>query len=222
MKKVVILASCWGMLATGVGFEARAAVSPLEIVGYARLLAGAAGLVFGSTTVVPAAALNSWRDVSWGYYRNVPYFHGRYINRSTVTGAYFYQNQWMDADGTLHTSTEPFELDHLRRYNYRCDRSADGVKFVFNEVEDFDVAAWAASVSMTGIFHPNAPWTEWLTSRATDLDPTCGSSTFVPVTQDVTSGVPIYASGTSLVRFWKVNADYAWPPQLEVSPRLGM
>lgn len=184
-----------------------------EIFGYAKDLTSWVGGLVGKTTVTPAYAISMWRQDCWGQYANSPYNVHKYVYRDLL-GSYFYTFAWEDDFGNWTVSSDPFSINCVSRLNYYCDRShtlPDGFVqyFIFNELRDFEIAVWAASVVKTGYFPPSQPYPVWLKSDATLLSSTCASVS--PYTRETRHGTTIRDTGITTTKMGLVNYDYSWP-----------
>jgi len=190
------------------------------VVGLASDLYSGHMALDGQTTLTPALAVHTWRRDYYGYYKNRPFSAKHRITRNTFTGDYIYEYRELQSNGTYSVSKEMFIVEHLRRRNYRCDRSVPASEWVpaqkniYNVLEDFVVAFYHASPpAKTGLHPPGAPYKFIARTGAVSFQNNCNP--IDPLSVEVDCRVIMLKDwGTVYERFPLVDAEYAWPPSV--------
>ena len=209
-------------VSTAIAFTTLRADEPSlgTLVGLAKTFYNTAAGFVGSTTVTPHYALHHWRRSWWGTYRDQNWNQTYKCDRSLVTGAYVYTTDeinWSTSGSSEVHHGNPFILNNLAKWNYRCDRSVanpDGTvsTYLYNGLETFTLAVWAGSVVKTGFFPTSGPYEVWIKQIRTPISGDCNppvgaSSPYIYATM-------IAETGTQFASPGYLNHDYNWVPRV--------
>ena len=209
-------------VSTAIAFTTLRADEPSlgTLVGLAKTFYNTAAGFVGSTTVTPHYALHHWRRSWWGTYRDQNWNQTYKCDRSLVTGAYVYTTDeinWSTSGSSEVHHSNPFILNNLAKWNYRCDRSVanpDGTvsTYLYNGLETFTLAVWAGSVVKTGFFPTSGPYEVWIKQIRTPISGDCNppvgaSSPYIYATM-------IAETGTQFASPGYLNHDYNWVPRV--------
>lgn len=192
-------------------------------LGISRTLYNGMNRLVGSTTVQPAHALDTWRQVAYGLYGlhedgSVWYFGTKRVaRRNGSTGRFFFWTYTRDSytGGWNLAHQEPFwvgdDRSRLARMTYTCVPTP-GSPFVYNEWEDFTLAAWSASIKKSGGFPPGEPYESYLRSDVESLQYNCDDVSFSPSSGSVRGRrIDLPESGVVSVTMPITQRKYAFP-----------
>jgi hypothetical protein len=179
------------------------AISAMEVLGTAGKIGN---WIYGETTVVPATSINRWRMIDKVHYFGIDSRTYRSVSRNHITGAfkYFFHSK---SGAYVEKHENPFIIEWIGRQSFRCDTYGDG-KAVYSSLQNFNVAARAASVTKTGAFPPGEPYDCAAKSFGFKLPSDCYQ---VAGGRNYREPFKIYDSGHVVFQFDEVNVEYAWP-----------
>lgn len=181
-----------------------------KIVGTGKTIVQALSGFIGETDVTPSYMVYYWTGRYWGYYAGVPYRHYYAVRRDGIMGRYFYGSSHFQGDVLIDASEEPFPVNTLKRYSYRCDMAPWAPDlYVHNEVEDFSVAVWVSALKKTGYFPPGEPYTAWIKTVGTRIAENCDPPT--TNTREFRSSVAIQDTGFSILKPGWPGYQYTFP-----------